>query len=146
MKLSELQEMWDNDAKIEPLDLSNESLKIPKLHAKYLNYMTSFRLQLRKAESDYLRLRQTKLKYYKGEMSKEELAELNWKQYLGPKLLKQELSETIESDSDIISLVDKIEYLRTLMYQVENILKSLGSRSFDIKNAIEYMRWTQGNL
>lgn len=146
MRLSELQDLWESDAKIELLDLTNESLKIPKLHAKYLNYMTSFRLQLRKAESDYLRLRKAKYRYYKGEMSREELEEQGWKQYLGPKLLKQELSEVIESDDDTIALVDKIEYLRTLMYQVENILKSLGSRSFDIKNAITYMQYTQGSI
>lgn len=146
MKLSELQEMWSDDAKIEPLDLTNESLKIPKLHSKYLNYLTSFRLQLRKAESDYLRLRKNKYKYYKGEMSREELEELNWKQYLGPKMLKQELADIIESDDDIIALIDKIEYIKTLMYQLENILKSLNSRSFDIKNAITYLQYTQGSL
>ena len=146
MKLSDLQEMWESDAKIDALDLSNESLKIPRLHAKYLNILTSLRLQIRKTESDYIRLKKSKHRYYKGEMTKDELNEYGWSQYLGPKLLKTELQETIDSDDDAIAILDKLEYLKTQNFQLESILKSLNGRSFDIKNSIEFLKWTQGAM
>lgn len=144
MKLSELQEMWESDAKIDPLDLSNESLKIPRLHAKYLNVLSSLRLQIRKTESDYIRLKKAKQRFYKGEMTKAELESYEWNQYLGPKLLKAEMQETIDSDDDTIAILDKLEYLKTQHFQLESILKSLNGRSFDIRNAIEFQKWTQG--
>jgi hypothetical protein len=144
MKLSEIQSEWEIDAKIDNLNLNGESLKISHLHAKYINLLSSTKLQLRKAESDYLRLHRNKSKYYRGEMSKEELEELEWTQYLGPKLLKTDVGNMIETDDDIIRICDKTEYLKTVVFQLEQILKSLASRSFDIKNSIEWLKYTNG--
>ena len=73
MKLTDLQEMWTEDCKINELNLGQESVKTPNLHAKYLNLLTSTKLNLRKAESDYLNCRRKKYKYYRGEMTREEL-------------------------------------------------------------------------
>lgn len=144
MKLSEIQSEWEIDSKIDNLNLDGESLKVSRYHAKYLNLLTSTKLQLRKAESDYLRLHRNKAKFYRGEMSKEELEELEWTQYLGPKLLKADVSNMIETDDEIIRLVDKTEYLKTVILQLEQILKSLASRSFDIRNAIQWLQYTNG--
>ena len=82
MKLSELQDSWTEDCKINEMDLGKESARTPNLHAKYLNYLTSTRINLRKAESDYFNLRRLKYKYYRGELTKEELAENNLTQWL----------------------------------------------------------------
>jgi Recombination, repair and ssDNA binding protein UvsY. len=78
MKLSEIQDMWTKDAKVNELDLGKSSIQIAELHAKYLNILSNTKLQLRKCEGDYLRLRRTKFKYYRGEMTREELEELGW--------------------------------------------------------------------
>lgn len=143
--LQEIQAMWEKDSEIDELNLTTESLRIPKLHAKYLNMLTSYRLNKRKIESDLLRILRNKYRYYRGEMSREELIENGWDQYLGPKLLKSDINSTIESDDDIIKLNDRLEYINTIIYQLESILKSINTRSFDIKNAIDYMRWTNGS-
>ena len=50
--LNEIQDMWAKDCKVDELNLGQESTKIPELHAKYLNLLTTFKLQLRKNESD----------------------------------------------------------------------------------------------
>lgn len=145
MKLQEIQLEWEKDAKIDSLILGDESIRIPILHAKYLNILSSKKLQLRKTEADYLRLRNVKGKYYRGQMTGDELTELEWAQYLGPKLLKADVIEAIESDEDVIKQTDKIEYYKTVVFQLEHILRSLNSRSFDIKNAITWLQWTNGN-
>lgn len=144
MKLSELQDMWKQDCEINITDLANEALKGPKLHAKYLAMLTSTRLQLRKAEADYLRLRRTKERYFRGELSREELDELGWDQYLHNKPLKNEMELVLQTDEDVINQYDKVEYFKTLLYQLEQIIKSLNSRTWDVKAAIEWRKFTEG--
>lgn len=144
MKLSEIQDMWSKDAKINELDLGKSSIQIAELHAKYLNILSNTKLQLRKCEGDYLRLRRTKFKYYRGEMTREELEELGWHQFQGLKPLKNEVEDIVNCDEDIIRCVDKVEYMKAMLYQLEQIIRSLNGRGWEIKNAIEWTKFTNG--
>ena len=63
--LNELQEMWKEDCKIDELNLGQESTRIPELHSKYLNHLTPFRLQCRKAQSSLFHMRLLQCKYYR---------------------------------------------------------------------------------
>lgn len=146
MKLSDLQDMWAEDCKINEMNLGQESVRTPNLHAKYLNYLSSTRLNLRKAESDYLNMRRRKYKYYRGEMTQLELEDEGWQQWMGNKPLKNEMDEFLQVDNDLISLQDKIEYFKTIMYQLEQIIRSLNSRTWDIKNCIEWNKFTNGMM
>lgn len=146
MKLSELQSSWEQDSKIDETNLGNAATKIPTLHAKYLNYLTSAKLNLRKAESEYFRMRRKKFRYYRGEMSLQELQEESWDQWQGAKPLKNEMDEFLSFDEQLIDLQDKIEYFKTVIYQLEQIIRSLNSRTWDIKNAIEWLKWTNGSI
>ena len=144
MKLSEIQDMWSKDAKINELDLGKSSIQIAELHAKYLNILSNTKLQLRKCEADYLRLRRTKFKYYRGEMTLDELKEHNWNQYQGLKPLKNEVEDIVNCDEDVIRCVDKVEYMKAMRYQLEQIIRSLNGRGWEIKNAIEWTKFTNG--
>ena len=132
MKLTELQEMWAEDSSINEMNLGQESVRTPNLHAKYLNYLSSTRLNLRKTESDYYNMRRKKYKYYRGEMSRQELEDENWEQWQGNKPLKNEMDEFLQFDQDLILLQDKVEYFKTVMYQLEQIIRSLNSRTWGI--------------
>jgi hypothetical protein len=144
MKLSEIQDMWTKDAKVNELDLGKSSIQIAELHAKYLNILSNTKLQLRKCEGDYLRLRRTKFKYYRGEMTREELEEYGWNQFQGLKPLKNEVEDIVNCDEDIIRCVDKVEYMKAMLYQLEQIIRSLNGRGWEIKNAIEWTKFTNG--
>lgn len=146
MKLSDLQEMWAEDCKIDETNLGKESARTPILHAKYINYLSSTRLNLRKAESDYLNCRRKKYRYYRGEMSRAELEEEGWNQWQGAKPLKNEIDEFLQGDADLVSFQDKIEYFKTVLYQLEAIIRSLNSRTWDIKNTIEWTKFTNGMM
>jgi hypothetical protein len=146
MKLQEIQAMWAEDCKVDQTNLGRAAARVPELHAKYLNMLTSVRLQFRKAEADYLRLRKLKFKYYRGELTKEELAELGWDQYLNNRPLKNEMDEVMTTDDDIIQSMDKLEYIKTVLFQLEQILKSINSRTWDVKSAIEWYKFTNGGL
>jgi len=144
MKLSEIQESWTKDCKIDQLNLGPESTKTPELHSKYLNILSNSKLQLRKAEADYYRLRRTKIKYYRGELTREELEEHGWNQYQGLKPLKNEMDDVLQCDEEMIKQQDKIDYIKAVLYQLEQILRSLNSRTWDIKNAVEWTKFTNG--
>jgi hypothetical protein len=146
MKLTELQDTWEQDCRINELNLGQESLKTPNLHAKYLNMLSSARLNLRKAESSYLNCRRLKYRYYRGEMTQAELEQEGWDQWQGNKPLKNEMDEFLTVDSDLVSLQDKVEYFKTVLYQLEQIIRSINSRGWDIKNAIEWQKFTNGMM
>ena len=146
MKLDEIQKMWAEDSRIDETNLGSESARVPKLHAKYLNLLTNNRLVMRKTEADYLRMRRNKYKYYRGEMTQIELADLGWDQWQGVKPIKNEMDEFLSTDADLILLQDKLEYYKTVNYQLEAIVKSISSRTWDIKSSIEWYKFTNGMI
>ncbi len=138
--------MWEKDSKIDEINLGRESVRVPTLHAKYLTYLSKVKLQSRKAESDYYNTRRLKYRYYRGEMTQTELNEYEWEQYQGNKPLKNEMDEFLKCDKDLIELEDKVEYYRTVIYTLEQILRSINSRTWDIKTAVEYLKFTNGMM
>ena len=144
MKLSTVQSEWTADSSINELDLGKEAVKTPLLHAKYITYLSNVKLLLRKAESDYFNTRRVKYRYYRGEMSRDELEERGWQQYQGNKPLKNEMDEFLQCDEELNALLDKIEYYKTITYTLEQIIRSINSRTWDIKSAIEWQKFTNG--
>lgn len=144
MTLTELQEEWIKDSKIDLLNLAEEAARVPMLHAKYMQILTSTRLQQRKVESSYKQFRKLKERYYRGELSKEELTEIGWDQYLNNRPLKNEIDSVLDADEDIIKKIDKIEYYKTMMIFLEQIIKSINSRTWDVKSAIDWKKFTGG--
>lgn len=146
MKLSDIQEAWSVDCIVDEMNLGREAIRVPTLHSKYLTYLSKTRLQLRKAQSDYYNLRRSKYRYYRGEMSAQELNELGWEQFQGNKPLKNEMDEFLQCDKDLIELQDKIDYFNTVIYTLEQIIRSINSRTWDIKSAIEWHKFSNGMM
>ena len=144
MKLGEIQTEWKNDSKINQLELGDEAVRTATLHAKYLTVLSNVKLQLRKAESDYNNMRRLKYRYYRGELTQSELEKINLPQYMGNKPLKNEMDEFLSCDEDLNMLTDKIEYYKTVVFTLEQILRSINSRTWDIKSAIEWNKFTNG--
>jgi len=142
--LDKIQTMWQEDAKIDDINLDKEALNVPNLHAKYLTILSTSKLNLQKERSDYYKLRRYKWRYYRGELSQKELDDLGWEQYLGAKPLKNEMDEQLDGDFDLIKKKDKIAYWETIVDTLERILRSISSRGFDIKHAIEWHKFTNG--
>lgn len=144
MKLTELQAEWEKDSKIDQTNLGNEAANTPKLHSKYITLLSNAKLNMRKAESDYNNLRRMKFRYYRGEMTKVELEDAGWAQWQGVKPLKNEMDEFLLCDADLNRITDKLEYHKTVLYFLEQVIRSLNSRTWDIKNSIEWTKFTNG--
>jgi hypothetical protein len=144
IELDKLQVMWQQDSKVDDINLEKEALNVPNLHAKYVTVLSTAKLNLQKERSDYNKLRRFKWRYYRGELNQYELKDLGWEQWQGTKPLKNEMDEHLEGDFDLIKKKDKVAYYETVVDFLERVLRSINSRGWDIKNAIEWHKFTNG--
>lgn len=143
MNLNEIQELWAKDCIIAEDNLANESLKIPKLHHKYMNILVQEHLSLEKSKTDYMRLYKIKYEYYTGSLDFETLKERKWEPFQ-MKILKNEVDKYLEADSDLIDLTLKIAFKREKVEYLESIIKTIANRSYHINNAIDFLRFSNG--
>lgn len=144
MNLEELMKEWEQDSNIDENRLDSESLKTPKLHSKYVNLLISTKLKATKLRADYNKLRQSKFRYYRGEMGKEELATNGWSQWQGVKPLKNEMDEFLTGDADLVTIDQRIEYLNVMSLFLEQVLAQLKARDWQIKTSVEWKKFLAG--
>lgn len=138
--------MWEADSTIDKLELGDESLKTQKLHAKYVVHLARVRLLLKKEQNKYNKMKNLRWGWYRGTLSREELAVTGWDQYRLATPLKSEMDAILESDEILVPISDKVEYLETMLELLQGIMKSINSRTWDIKNSLEWNKITQGLL
>lgn len=144
MNLEDIQDSWEQDCLIDDDHLDKESVRTPNLHAKYLNYLIGFKLKHAKAKKDYNTLRQLKFRYYRGELTKEELQKYEWEQWQGIKPLKNEMEEILEGDNDLAESLLKMEYYESIISYLESIMTQIKSRDWQIRNSIEWKKFISG--
>ena len=144
MKLDEIYEMWDKDAKYDDLNLDRESLNISSLHAKYNRLLSETRSQLRSAvikkKSHYSTLRD----YYLGNLNNPEDLERIGRQPFLSKVLKNEVQGYIDADGDLVRMDERIALLEEKVEVIVEIMKCIHKRGYDIKSAIEWRKFTNG--
>ena len=143
MKIDEILELWKVDTKIDDLNLDVESTKIPNLHAKYISILSEARTRLRAYQIQKRQLIAKLRNYYSGSATQEDLSDLAREQFLG-KTLKNDIMTNVELDEMMISIDAKISVLEVKILALEEIMKSINSRGYAIKNAIDWRRLTLG--
>lgn len=143
--IEELLQEWDKDSVMDDNHIDSESINVPKLHAKYVRHLIQAKLKNTKLQSDYNQLRKTKFRYYRGELSKQELIDLNWEQWQGVKPMKSEMEEFLDGDSDLNNMKIKIEYITSMIYLLESILGQIKARDWQLKNILEYKKFLSGS-
>ena len=144
MKFEEIQKLWSGDCEIDETELSQESVKIPQLHNKYLIIFLDERLRLRTMRFDHSKLLKVKREYFSGRMDATELEAYDWEPFQY-KLLKADIQEYIDADDDIIEGKKKISLQEEKVDYLEAIVKGLSNRGYLIKNAIDWKRFTEGH-
>lgn len=143
MKLETILENWEIDSEIKQNDLGNESLKTSQLHHKYQKIYTNESLMLRRYEADLKVLKLEKYEFYTQGPTKEQM-DLGWKLPAAGRILKQEVNNYMDADKDIIQQTLKIGIQHEKIDLLESIIKTINNRGFQIKNAIDFMRWQNG--
>lgn len=142
MELEKILEEWEKDAVIDQTEPSKELIRIPILHSKYLNVLTKHKLASKKVNFDYLRMRKLKTEYYSGKLSQEELDEYGWEPF--PFTLKSEMNTYLESDKDLIKLLEKKVYHDESISVIEAIMNELKQRTWQLRDFISWEKFVNG--
>ena len=145
--LEAILEEWKTDSHIEFNKLDVSSQETPKLHAKYLDMYSDAKLRLKDAEFKQKVLLKDKYLYYNGKMSQEELAEKGWEPdpFNGLKILKGEMEYYYDSDPEIQKSEEKIQYYKTVIETLTEIINNLNWRHQTIGNMIKWKQFESGN-
>jgi hypothetical protein len=139
--IEKIQKMWEEDSKIDPDNLHNESLNIPSLHAKYFELHNNILLLKKKAEQQKRNIRHQKYEYYTGKADPEVYVENPF-----PKKIrdKDALQKYLDADEVLSQASLKVEYYDVLLNYLQDILKMIHNRTYQIKNSIEFMKFASG--
>ena len=141
MNLEKLQEMWKGDSKLDDDLHDNDSLAIPQLHMKYMEFHNTYSLMKKEREIEMRRLIKEKWLYYKGKAPSSVYKEMPFDLKL---TTKEEITMFIDADEDITKLQFKIDYIDQVLSFLDGVLRMINSRTYHIKNAIEWKKFQSG--
>ena len=141
MNLDKIQEMWERDAVIDPDNLHDESLKIPQLHAKYYTVYNTITLLREKARESYSKIKLERHNYYTGKATAEEYAENPFPYKVRE---KDAIQRHLEADEKLNTIDMKMWYYDVILKFLEEIIRNISGRTYQIKNAIEWQKFQSG--
>ena len=141
MNLDQIQEMWQKDSVIDPDNLHDESLKIPQLHSKYYTVYNTISLLREKARESYNRIRLERHNYYTGKAPAEIYVEDPFPYKVRE---KDAIQRHMEADDKLNAIDMKIKYYDTTLKFLEEIIRVVSNRTYQIKNAIEWQKFQSG--
>ena len=137
MKLEDIMKEWEDDAPIDSHNLDGESLKIPNLHAKYMEMYTKEKRTLREFKRRWKVVFQQRWEAviakdgrppeHNIRISKSEME----KHYVGADSELQEFERLMNEQED------KVDYL-------SGVLDNIKNRNWQIKNAIDWSKFQTG--
>ena len=141
MNLEQIQEMWEKDSKIDPDNLHDESLKIPQLHSKYYTLYNTITLLRERAREQYNKVRLERYNYYTGKATAEVYAEEPFPYKVRE---KDAIQRHLEADDKMNKVDMKIKYYDIMLKFLEEIIRNISGRTYQIKNAIEWNKFQAG--
>jgi len=147
MDLNDILIMWKKDAVIDDVCLDDETLKSSKLHAKYLELFSMAKLMLKKKEMEYTSMKKDKWLYYNGKMSKDDMDKNKWKYdpFDGmSKPMKSDMDMYYSTDEDLVKIKAQIDYQKTIIETLEEIMGNIRWRHTHVKNILEFKKFTSG--
>lgn len=141
LNLELIQDMWQKDSQIDIDNLHTESLNIPILHAKYFDLYNNILLLRKKAEQQKKNIRHERYEYYSGKADPDVYLENPF-----PKKIrdKDTMQKYMDADEKLSQINLKVEYYDVMLQYIDSILKMISNRTYQIKNAIEFIRFSSG--
>lgn len=141
INLDEIQDMWRRDSQLDPDNLHLESLKIPGLHSKYYDLYNQLKLLRVKAEAEFAEVRLERHRYYTGKAPQEVYVAEPFPYKVRD---KESLKQYLDADSKLQEKHLKIKYYEIMLSFLEEVIKTISNRTYQIKNAIEWQRFIAG--
>jgi len=139
--LETIQKMWETDSKMDIDNLHTDSLNIPILHGKYHELYNNILLLRKKAEQQRKNIRHERYEYFSGKADPEVYIENPF-----PKKIrdKDTMQKYMDADTKLSGVSLKIEYYDVMLDYLDSILKQITQRNYQIKNAIDFMKFNSG--
>lgn len=135
---------WSSDCVIGSDDLAKESVKISALHGKYSTFLVKERSLYSKYNEKRKMLLKQLYRYYSGKGNNTTfLTEIQMKPFKDS-LEKQEVKMYVEADPKMVAVNIKLAETENAIKYLEDILKHIHSRGYNIKAAIDYLRFIHG--
>ena len=141
MDLDKIQEMWEKDSQIDPDNLHNESLKIPQLHSKYYTIYNTITLLREKSRDSYKRVKLERYNYYTGKAPAEVYVEDPFPYKVRE---KDAIQRYLDADDKLTTIDLKIRYYDVMLKFLEEVIKTISNRTYQIKNAIDWHKFQAG--
>tara|TARA_Y100000004_G_C8781198_1_gene355040 strand:- start:83 stop:487 length:405 start_codon:yes stop_codon:yes gene_type:complete len=133
--------MWKTDSVLHDTLHDEDSIAIPQLHMKYMEYHNTYTLMKKDRELELKRLLKEKWLYYKGKAPSSVYKEMPFDLKL---TTKEEISMFIEADDDVQKVQYKIDYIEQVLFFLDSVLRMINNRTYHIKNAIEWKKFNAG--
>lgn len=139
--LEMIQSMWEKDSKIDIDNLHTESLSIPSIHAKYFNLYNTIVLLRKNAEQQKRKIRHERHQFYSGKADPDVYIDEPFQKKIRD---KNDMERYLNADDKLSKVSLKVEYYDVMLKYLEDILKQIHNRTYQIKNSIEFMRFQSG--
>ena len=133
--------MWRKDSVIDPDNLHDESLKIPQLHSKYYTLYNTITLLRERARDSYSKIKLERHNFYSGKAPAEVYVEEPFPYKVRE---KEALQRYLDADEKLNAIDLKIRYYDVQLKFLEEIIKTVANRTYQIKNAIEWQKFQAG--
>lgn len=146
MNLDQILAEWETDSRIDPLSLDEASRVTPELHAKYLALLTRTKLKLKQKQFEQKSLMKDKWLWYNGKMSHEDIVALGWNPdpFDGLKIMKGDMEHYVEADPELQESEARIEYLKSMIDTLKEIVENIKWRHQTIGNMIRWKQFEAG--
>ena len=141
MNLEQIQDMWEKDSKSDPDNLHDDSLKVPQLHSKYYTLYNTITLLRERAREQYSKVRLERYNYYTGKAPAEVYVEEPFPYKVRE---KDAIQRHLEADDKMNKVDMKIKYYDIMLKFLEEIIRNISGRTYQIKNAIEWNKFQAG--
>lgn len=144
MTLAQMLEEWKTDSVVDNTVVTRELLRVPVLHAKYLQCFMVFKAKLTKSEKDYNNMAFLRKRYYRGEFTQQELKQYGWDQYQGLKMSMSEFNSHSAIDPVLVPLKEIVDNNKVAVVAAEYILKEISQRGWLLKTLVDYEKFQAG--
>ncbi len=133
--------MWSKDAQIDQDNLHDEAAKIPSLHAKYFDLYNNIKLLRERSITVDNKIRLERWNYYSGK-SDPEVYQAEPFPYKVRE--KDALKRYMDADEKVQQSTLKIKYYDVMLTYLEDIIKQVGNRSYQLKKIIDWHNFRSG--
>ena len=129
--------MWSKDAQIDQDNLYDEAAKIPSLHAKYFDLYNNIKLLRERSITVDNKIRLERWNYYSGKSDPEVYKAEPFPYKVRD---KEAMKRYMDADERIQKIYCKIKYYDVMLTYLEDIVRQINNRSYQLKNIIDWQQ------